>query len=72
MQKTAFFLHFYSFGGPLDGPRGAFGGHFGDLGVPLGPFGAQSAPKSLSPDKGRSILSDFSAQMEPKRLPKLT
>ena len=45
-----FGAHVGSLGGPLGGPRGGFGDHFGDLGVPLGAFGAQSAPKTLSPD----------------------
>ena len=64
--------YFGGLGSGLGGPRSAFGGHFGDLGVPLGAFGAQSAPKSPSPDPCRSISSDFSVQMEPKRLPKLS
>ena len=51
-------------------PRGAFGGHFGDLGVCLGGFGVQSAPKSPSPDQGPSLFGDYSGQMEAKRLPK--
>ncbi len=48
----------------------AIGIYFGGLGVPLGDFGAQSTPKSPSPDPVPSILGDFSVQMEPSWLPK--
>ena len=44
--------------------------NFGGLGVALGAFGAQSSPKAASPFRGPPFLSDFGAQMVPKRLPK--
>ena len=57
-------------GAPFRGLGVALGVHFGSQGVPLGAFGAQSVPRTASPDYRRTILSDFGAQREPKRVPK--
>ena len=72
VPKGAAGSHFGGLGGALGGPRGALGGHFGGLGVPLGAFGRQSTPKTAALFPRRSILSDFSAQMDPNRQPKLS
>ena len=50
----------------------ALGVHFGGMGVALGVFGAQSSPKAASLFHGPPFLSDFGAQMVPRRLPKWT
>ena len=39
-----------AFGHPFWGLGVALGVHFGSLGVPLGAFGAQSSPRTASPD----------------------
>ena len=49
-------------GSLLGGPRDAFGSHFGSLGVPLGAFGAQSAPKTASLFHGSPFLDSVGAQ----------
>ena len=48
----------------------ALGVHFRGQGVPLGAFGAQAVPRTALLSYRRSILSDFGAQRDPKRLPK--
>ena len=57
-------------GAPFWGLGVALGVHFGSQGVPLGAFGAQSVPRTALLSYARSILSDFGAQREPKRVPK--
>ena len=57
-------------GRPFWGLGVALGINFGGLRVPQGAFGAQSAPKTLSPDPHRSIFGAFGVQREIKRLPK--
>ena len=41
----------------MGGPRGAFGPHFGGLGVPVGAFGAQSTSKTVGVFHGPPLLS---------------
>ena len=52
--------------------KGCFWSHFGDLGVPLGAFGAQGVSKTASLDQWRTILTDFGAERVPKWFPKQT
>ena len=49
----------------------ALGVHLGGQGVPLDAFGAQAVPRTALLSYGRSILSDFGTQREPKQAPKM-